>query len=140
MPAKQKTVHLAEYQPFTHLLDDVALTFRLSPDATVVLARLAFRPNPARPGKHALRLNGEGLTLLSCLLDGQPIKPKLDALGLTIAAKALPQGPFVLETEVQINPQANTTLDGLYMSRGCIAPSARRKAFARSPITPTAPM
>ncbi|TAG19355.1 MAG: aminopeptidase N, partial [Rhodobacterales bacterium] len=139
MPAAQKTVHLAQYQPFTHLLDDVALTFRLSPDATVVLARLAFRPNPARPGKHSLRLNGEGLTLLACQVNGQPVKPKLDRLGLTIAAKDLPQGPFTLETEVQINPQANTTLDGLYMSRGMYCTQCEAEGFRKITYYPDRP-
>jgi aminopeptidase N len=139
MTAVQKTVRLAEYQPFTHLLDDVALTFRLSPDATVVVARLAFRPNPARPGRHPLRLNGEGLKLLSCQLDGQPIKPKLDAFGLTIAAKALPQGSFILETEVQIDPQANTTLDGLYMSRGMYCTQCEAEGFRKITYYPDRP-
>ncbi len=139
MPAAQKTVHLAEYQPYTHLLDDVALTFRLSPDATVVLARLAFRPNPARPGKHSLRLNGEGLTLLACQVNGAPVKPKLDRFGLTIAAKDLPQGPFTLETEVQINPQANTTLDGLYMSRGMYCTQCEAEGFRKITYYPDRP-
>jgi aminopeptidase N len=139
MPAAQKTVHLAEYQPFTHLVDDVALTFRLAPEATVVSARLAFRPNPARPGRHALRLNGEGLKLLSCQVNGQPVKAKLDALGLTIAAKDLPLGPFTLETEVQINPQANTTLDGLYMSRGMYCTQCEAEGFRKITYYPDRP-
>ena len=44
MSLAQKTVHLADYQPFSHCLDQVDLTFRLSPAATRVVARLAFRP------------------------------------------------------------------------------------------------
>ncbi len=139
MPTAQQTVHLAQYQPFTHLIDEVGLTFRLSPEATVVSARLTFRPNPARPGRHVLRLNGEGLTLLSCRLDGQPIKPKVDALGLSIAAKDLPQGPFVLETEVQINPQANTSLDGLYMSRGMYCTQCEAEGFRKITYYPDRP-
>ncbi len=139
MTTAQKTVHLAAYQPFTHLLDEVALTFRLAPDATVVFARLAFRPNPARPGRHPLRLNGEGLKLLSCQVNGQPIKPKLDALGLSIVAKDLPQGPFVLETEVQINPQANTSLDGLYISRGLYCTQCEAEGFRKITYYPDRP-
>ena len=36
----------------------------------LALARLALAPNPARPGRHDLRLDGEGLRLLALRLDG----------------------------------------------------------------------
>ena len=64
MTDAQTTVHLADYQPFTHRIDGVELTFRLDPMATRVVARIAFRPNPDRPGRHPLRLDGEGLKLI----------------------------------------------------------------------------
>ena len=53
------TIFLSDYQPYPYLIDQVSLTFRLAPAATLVAARIAFRPNPARPGRHDLRLNGE---------------------------------------------------------------------------------
>ena len=118
MTDAQTTVHLAEYQPFTHLVEAVDLTFRLSATATRVVGRLRVRPNPARPGTHALRLDGEGLVLISARVDGQAVTPKLDAKGMVVAAKDLGSGAFTLETEVEINPQANTALEGLYMSNG----------------------
>ena len=37
-----KTVYLADYQPFTHIVTGVALTFRLPPRATEVAAVLHF--------------------------------------------------------------------------------------------------
>ncbi|MBA3910272.1 MAG: aminopeptidase N [Rhodobacter sp.] len=139
MTAAQKSVHLADYQPYTHLIDGVELTFRLQPSATRVTARLALRPNPARPGRHALRLNGEGLKLLSCLVDGQPVTPKTDARSLTIAAKALPAGPFVLETEVEIAPESNTALEGLYMSRGMYCTQCEAEGFRKITYYPDRP-
>ena len=45
---EQKTIHLADYQPYSHIVDSVDLTFRLHPTATRVLARLKLRPNPDR--------------------------------------------------------------------------------------------
>ncbi len=139
MTAAQKTIHLADYQPFTHLLDGVELTFRLAPSATRVVARLAFRPNPARPGRHPLRLDGEGLKLLSCQLDGQPITPKTDKRSLTILAKDLPQGPFTLETEVEIAPDANTALEGLYMSNGMYCTQCEAEGFRKITYYPDRP-
>jgi aminopeptidase N len=139
MTAAQKTIHLADYQPYTHLLDAVELTFRLAPSATRVVARLAFRPNPARPGRHPLRLDGEGLKLLSSLLNGQPITPKTDKRGLTILAKDLPQGPFTLETEVEIAPEANTALEGLYMSNGMYCTQCEAEGFRKITYYPDRP-
>jgi len=139
MTAAQKSVHLADYQPYTHLIGGVDLTFRLAPSATRVIARLAFRPNPARPGRHVLRLNGEGLKLISCLLDGQPVTPRIDARSLTIAAKDLPAGPFTLETEVEIAPEGNTALEGLYMSNGMYCTQCEAEGFRKITYYPDRP-
>jgi aminopeptidase N len=115
---EQKTIRLSDYKPYTHVVDSVDLTFGLAPNATRVTARIALRPNPERPGRHDLRLDGEGLILIACTLDGKPVSPQIDDRALTLAAKDLPDGPFTLQTEVEIAPKANTALEGLYMSKG----------------------
>jgi aminopeptidase N len=134
-----KTVHLSGYVAYPFLVDAVHLTFRLAPKATRVGARLRFRPNPDRPGRHDLRLDGEGLTLLSCGLDGTPIRPDLDAKGLTIPAKDLPVGAFTLETEVEIAPEANTALEGLYMSKGMYCTQCEAEGFRKITYYPDRP-
>ena len=139
MQPAQKTIHLADYQPFTHCIDQVELTFRLSPTATVVQARLALRPNPARPGKHALRLDGEKLKLLSCKIDGRPVTPKVSADAMVVAGKDMPSHPFVLETEVEINPEANTELEGLYISRGMYCTQCEAEGFRKITYYPDRP-
>ncbi len=133
------TVFLADYQPFPYLLDTVRLTFRLDPSATRVNARLSFRPNPARPGRHPLRLDGEGLTLLWCLLDGREVRPSVDARGLTLPAATLPEGAFTLETEVEIAPDANTALEGLYISRGMYCTQCEAEGFRKITYYPDRP-
>jgi aminopeptidase N len=139
MTDAQTTVHLADYQPFTHLVESVELIFRLAPTATRVVARLRLAANPARPGKHPLRLDGEGLTLKACTVDGQPVTPKLDVKGLTLAAKDLPAGAFVLETEVEIDPQGNTALEGLYMSNGMYCTQCEAEGFRKITYYPDRP-
>ena len=134
-----RTIHLADYQPYTHLVEAVSLTFRLSPTTTRVLAELRFAPNPARPGRHDLRLDGEGLRLIACTIDGVPAKPALDATGLTIAAKALPEGAFTLTTEVELAPEANTALEGLYMSRGMYCTQCEAEGFRKITYYPDRP-
>ena len=133
------TVHLADYQPFTHLVDQVELSFRLAPQATRVQARLRLAPNPARPGHHPLRLDGEGLRLISCTVDGLPVAPVVDAKGLTLAAADLPLDGFTLETEVEIAPADNTALEGLYMSKGMYCTQCEAEGFRKITYYPDRP-
>ncbi|WP_128513484.1 aminopeptidase N [Tabrizicola thermarum] len=137
--SKQKTVYLADYLPYSHLVDSVDLTFRLHPTATRVLARLRLRPNPDRKDRDHLRLDGEGLRLISCTLDGQPITPTIDPRSLTIAAHELPHGPFTLETEVEIAPEGNTALEGLYMSNGMYCTQCEAEGFRKITWYPDRP-
>ena len=129
--SEQKTVHLSDYQPYSHVVDSVDLTFRLHPTATHVAACLKLRPNHQRPGRHDLRLDGEGLKLVSCRIDGRAVQPKTDAQSLTIAANDLPDTPFTIETEVEIAPEANTALEGLYMSRGMYCTQCEAEGFRK---------
>ncbi len=132
-----QTVRLADYQPFTHVVEAVELTFRLHPTATRVKARLAFAP--ARPGKRDLRLDGEGLRLIGAALNGKALKAVPDARGLTIPAKELPPGQFTLETEVEIAPQENTALEGLYMSKGMFCTQCEAEGFRKITFYPDRP-
>ena len=74
-----QTVYLADYQPFSHVVQKVDLTFRLAPKTTRVLARLALTPNPERPGPQDLRLDGEDLRLIRCTVNGAAISVRPDA-------------------------------------------------------------
>ncbi|MBC2835721.1 aminopeptidase N [Paragemmobacter straminiformis] len=139
MTAQDRTVFLSDYQPFTHLVEQVALTFRLSPGATRVTARLSLAPNPARAGRQDLRLDGEGLTLLSLRLNGAPLALTPDETGLTIPAGLLPDAPFTVETEVEIAPEANTALEGLYMSRGMYCTQCEAEGFRKITFYPDRP-
>ena len=130
---------LADYQPYSHILSQVALTFTLQPLATRVVARLDMAPNPARLGRHDLRLDGENLTLISCKVNGVAIAVVPDDTGLTIPAVLLPDAPFVLETEVQISPQSNTALEGLYMSNGMYCTQCEAEGFRKITFYPDRP-
>ncbi|MFN7051571.1 MAG: aminopeptidase N, partial [Gemmobacter sp.] len=132
-------VRLADYQPFTHLISQVDLTFRLDPQASRVLARLQMAPNPARGPGQDLRLDGEGLRLIRLALDGVALDCLPDATGLTIPAALLPDGPFVLETEVEIAPEGNTALEGLYMSNGMYCTQCEAEGFRKITFYPDRP-
>ncbi len=137
--ADPKTIHLSDYRPFSHLVQGVTLTFRLHPEATRVLAAITLAPNPASAPDQDLRLDGEGLRLIACRIDGIAVTPAVDAVSLTIAASALPSGPFTLETEVEISPAGNTALEGLYMSRGMYCTQCEAEGFRKITYYPDRP-
>ncbi|SEQ37831.1 aminopeptidase N [Thalassovita taeanensis] len=133
--AAPQTIHLADYAAYSHLVDSVHLTFRLSPDATRVISRIVFRPNPDAPAQPFF-LHGEGLRLISASIDGAPVTPTLTETGLTCD---VPDGPFVWETEVEIAPAGNTALEGLYMSNGMYCTQCEAEGFRKITYYPDRP-
>ncbi len=142
--ANAPVIRLADYTPPDWLVDTVHLTFRLAPAATRVTARLALRPNPDRSGSAAadLVLHGRNLSLVSARIDGTGIPHNAlsqDDEVLTVTAAALPDGAFTLETEVDIAPDANTALEGLYMSNGMYCTQCEAQGFRKITFFPDRP-
>jgi aminopeptidase N len=130
-----QTIHLADYAPFGWIVDDVHLTFRLAPMATRVEARIRFRPDPAAR-QDSFFLHGENLRLISAAIDGQPVAPDVTDKGVTCA---VPDAPFLWECEVEIAPEANTALEGLYMSRGMYCTQCEAEGFRKITYYPDRP-
>jgi aminopeptidase N len=129
-----------DYQPPAFLIDSVALTFELDPAATLVRSILMLRRNPDAVDPHApLFLNGEGLTLLSAALDGEPLGP--DRRVLTDGNLVLAEVPdiFELELQVRIAPDRNTELSGLYVSGGNFFTQCEAEGFRRITFFPDRP-
>ncbi|MDP3860165.1 MAG: aminopeptidase N, partial [Phaeovulum sp.] len=137
--ATPQTIRLADYAPYPFTLDAVTLTFRLAPKATRVIAKI--RLTPRQPGA-ALALDGEHLRLISAAIDGQSLSAEdyiLTDTGLTIHPAALPDAAFTLATEVEIAPEGNTALQGLYMSRGMYCTQCEAQGFRRITFYPDRP-
>ncbi len=119
-------VRLVDYRPPAYLIDEVFLDFSLEPAATRVKAKLTVRRN----GDHAdpLVLDGDGLKTLSVAVDGVP--HAFDETPETLTLRDLPAA-FTLETEVEINPSANTALMGLYISGGRFCTQCEAEGFRR---------
>ncbi|MEM1073979.1 MAG: aminopeptidase N [Pseudomonadota bacterium] len=132
--AAPQTTYLSEYKPFGFSLESVDLTFYLHPTKTKVKSRIAFDPNV--PGQTEIFLHGENLNLLSAKIDGVPVKPIMTAEGLTCV---VPDGPFVWEAEVEIDPQNNTALEGLYMSNGMYCTQCEAEGFRKITFYPDRP-
>ncbi len=133
---------LKDYLPFPFTIAQVDLTFRLKPQATRVLAAIRLAPNPARPGRHDLFLHGEKLRLVSASIDGRVLPAsalRITAEGLTVAAPHIPGGPFLWEAEVEIDPEGNTALEGLYMSGGIYCTQCEAEGFRKITYYPDRP-
>ncbi len=129
------TVYLKDYQPFGYCLDKVELEFELDPQRTLVRNRMEFRPDPSSDD-HRFFLHGENLKLLGATLDGTSISPVLTETGLTCE---VPNQPFCLETLVEINPAANSALEGLYMSNGMYCTQCEAEGFRKITYFPDRP-
>ena len=127
-----RTVRLEEYQPPPWTIDTVDLDFRLDKRSTRVIARLTLARNPAFQGRaEHLRLDGEELQPVWLRLDGSELhadRYAIDDEGLTLFD---PPDRFVLESEVEIDPAANTRLEGLYRSGGLFCTQCEAEGFRR---------
>lgn len=133
------TVFRKDYIPPTHWVDSVYLEFDLHPQQTHVHSTLMIRPNEDRINND-LVLNGRDLDLIRIAIDGR----ELDRSEYTI----LPSGDIVLrgiteniklEIENVINPQANSSLMGLYLSNGNFMTQCEAEGFRRITYYPDRP-
>ncbi|ETX15619.1 aminopeptidase N [Roseivivax halodurans JCM 10272] len=133
--ASPQTVYLKDYTPFGYTVEHVDLTFRLSPDATRVISRIRFAPNPAATDR-TFFLHGEELNLISARIDGAEVSPEVTDKGLTCE---VPDTPFTFEAEVEIAPARNTALEGLYMSNGMYCTQCEAEGFRKITYYPDRP-
>ena len=136
MPTQQnKVVYLKNYEPPAFLIDSVKLTFKLSPSKTRVTSEIRFKPN-SKSSTKVFSLMGEELSLNWAKVDGILVSPTKTKNGLTCK---VPEGPFVWESEVEIQPDTNTRLEGLYISNGMYTTQCEAEGFRRITYYPDRP-
>jgi aminopeptidase N len=133
--ASPQTIFLKDYTPFGFAVQKVHLTFDLAPSATRVTSRIRFVPDKTATDR-AFFLHGENLTLVSAKIDGEAVTPTLTDQGLTCD---VPDMPFTWECEVQIDPEANTALEGLYLSNGMYCTQCEAEGFRKITYYPDRP-
>ncbi|HEV2531060.1 aminopeptidase N [Phenylobacterium sp.] len=130
-------IRLSDYRPPAFLIDEVSLAFDLAPNSTRVTATLNVRRNGA--SSEPLKLNGERLKLISVAIDGRTLNEaerSVDPEFLTVAD--VPDA-FVLTTEVEIDPENNKALEGLYMSGGRFCTQCEAEGFRKITYWPDRP-
>ncbi|RKQ97181.1 aminopeptidase N [Kushneria sinocarnis] len=137
--SEPQAIYLSDYQPPAYRVTRTELTFELEPHATRVRARLHLERHENYGHGEPLVLNGEQLTTLAVAVDGQALNDneyRIEDERLTILR---PPERFVLDTEVEINPSANTALEGLYVSGSMFCTQCEPEGFRRITWYPDRP-
>ena len=135
-----KAIQRLDYRPPDHWIERVELTFVLAREHTRVQARLTGRRNEAvNRGRAPLVLHGEELALHALRLNKSDLV--VGEFEVTDEALIVPEVPerFELETEVELDPRANTRLSGLYLSNGIFCTQCEAHGFRRITYFPDRP-
>lgn len=124
-------VYLQDYQPPSHLVDSLHLTFDLSEEGARVTNLMAIRRNNTGPTSR-LELDGEAVKLEKLSLNNQPLTAGADyeIAGNTLSIFKTPE-QFSLEVVTWIEPQNNTELSGLYRSKKMFCTQCEAQGFRR---------
>jgi aminopeptidase N len=116
-----------DYKPPAWSISSVELHFDLDPRRTQVRSNLGL----VRQGEGPLRLNGVDLTLISIAVDGRDLTTKEYQLAEDfLEITELPDN-CDLEICVEINPEGNTALEGLYLSTGNFCTQCEAEGFRK---------
>jgi aminopeptidase N len=124
---------LEDYRPSPYLIPRTDLVFRLSPDATTVIATLSVERRDDAPIDAPLALDGDGLTLKRLAIDGIEVQATAFTAtpdSLAIAAPPLARR-FTLTIETELAPSSNEALMGLYRSNGVYCTQCEAEGFRR---------
>ena len=127
------TINRSDYRAPDWLVPEIALDLDLDPARAIVTATLRVERNGAHEAP--LRLDGEGLKLLSVKVDGADAPHSYEGDILTIPLDA----GATVETMVEIAPQANSQLMGLYESGGLLCTQCEAEGFRRITFFPDRP-
>ena len=130
-------VRREDYAPPAYWIRSVELSFDLDPAKTIVGSRMQIERNPTAPAA-PLQLQGEGLTLLRVLADGESVSFREEG-GLLVIDNPPAAERFTLEIRNTCAPEKNTELSGLYTSGGGFYTQCEAEGFRRITYFPDRP-
>ncbi|KHD87718.1 MAG: aminopeptidase N [Bdellovibrio sp. ArHS] len=125
---KQEKIYLKDYKGPAFSVDSINLDFVINEDFCRVIAKSKMK----RTADSAeLRLNGVELKLVSVKIDGTLLQA--DQYQVTDEEMIIPSTPaqFELEIETELQPQNNTSLEGLYKSNGIFCTQCEAQGFRK---------
>jgi aminopeptidase N len=134
-----KAVLREDYAPYPWTLEQVRLRFEIGDQATRVLSEFQFHRNPTADASSEIRLDGQGMELVSVALDGRELESGAyeQTPDHLIVRDAPEEGR--LDVEVLIRPQENTALEGLYPSGDFLLTQCEAEGFRKITYFPDRP-
>ena len=126
---KPTAILLSDYKEYPYTIGEIYMEFNLGEDKTTVhtISKFTSKDGTAPP----LYLNGENVSLKGLYVDGKKLVEgddfTVDAKGLTITSP--PKETFTLGCVTDIEPQNNTSLNGLYKSGGNFCSQCEAEGF-----------
>lgn len=139
MSPAPKTVYSKDYKKPDYQISHVDMTFDLDSEKTKATAEMKIQRAPDTPENAPMWLDGEELTLTGIAVNGKPLSEKeyiLTEEGLELLN---PPRDFVLTIKTDLNPKANTKLQGLYESDGILCTKCETHGFRRITFFPDRP-
>ena len=124
-----RAIHLKDYRAPDYHIAEISLDFALHPLATRVTATSKVKRTGAAGAP--LMLDGEELKLVSVAIDGRTLGAGDYVLGETSLTLSKLPDAFMLEIVTEISPEHNTTLNGLYTSKGMFCTQCEAEGFRR---------
>ncbi|MGC1508094.1 aminopeptidase N [Ketobacter sp.] len=126
-----KTIRLSEYRAPDYLIDETHLDVRIFSDYTDVTAQLHIRKNTQTAVATSLELVGADLELLEIKVNAEPVPESLYSIAdETLTINNVP-GQFILTLVTRIDPKRNTSLEGLYVSKGMYCTQCEAEGFRK---------
>ncbi|MEM0955554.1 MAG: aminopeptidase N [Pseudomonadota bacterium] len=129
--AQPSAIYLKDYRPPAYWIDETHLAFALAEDHALVDARLRLRRNTDPAAADSLVLHGVELELVSIAIDGEPLTEADYVLGEESLTLLSPPESFELRCVTRIEPQNNTSLEGLYKSRTMFCTQCEAEGFRK---------
>ncbi|MBD3647227.1 MAG: aminopeptidase N, partial [Pseudomonadales bacterium] len=128
--AQPQAINLEDYRVPPYLIDETDLHVDISEDKTIVTATMKVHRNPdTDDSSRDLRLDGGDLNTRSIALDGRELLDNEYGFGEeSLTIYDVPDA-FELKTQVEIKPQDNTSLEGLYKSGDMFCTQCEAEGF-----------
>lgn len=124
--SQMQAKHLKDYQAPSYTINHIDLNFDLKGPTTQVTA--VSQVKRIDDVKKSLVLDGDNMTIVSLKIDGDQAQYHFDNEQLVIAAD---KNEFSLEIVTALDPEANSALEGLYMSDGAYCTQCEAEGFRR---------
>ncbi|CAM6126927.1 unnamed protein product [Calypogeia fissa] len=127
----RKEIFLRDYKAPDYLFESVSLTFVLGEEFTTVVSKIKVSPRVGISGT-PLALDGADLKVLHVKVNAVELgDDKYELESRKLVLNSLPSGTFELEIATEIQPQNNTSLEGLYKSSGNFCTQCEAEGFRK---------